>query len=199
MLIRIILFLLFTAATASAQGLDGTWVGVADAEPDSGLPVGVRLTLEERDHLLLLAGHTPPPRAAGGRHVSPGLMRILDRLADTPAQVMTTLGETLVQTPPARALFGDETRFAGSMASVGYRWFTDAASRGVYPDEDHPVRLGFVAHRLDCAGEEIHRELPVLRGSTLPVSREVEGDDPVLARERGHLRRPRRRVASRSC
>ncbi|GAA3605491.1 transcriptional regulator [Agrococcus terreus] len=100
---------------------------------------GLRLTLEERDHLLLLAGHTPPSRAAGGQHVSPGLMRILDRLADTPAQVMTALGETLVQTPPARALFGDETRFEGSMASVGYRWFVDPASRGVYPEEDHPV------------------------------------------------------------
>lgn len=99
---------------------------------------GLRLTLEERDHLFRLAGHTAPARALRSEHVSPGLLRILDRLADTPAQVMTELGETLAQTPAARALFGDETRFEGFARSVGYRWFTDASARDVYPAEDHP-------------------------------------------------------------
>lgn len=100
---------------------------------------GLRLTLEERDHLFRLAGHTAPARALRSDHVSPGLMRVLDRLADTPAQVMTELGETLAQTPPARALFGDETRFEGLARSVGYRWFMDPAARGVYPSEDHAM------------------------------------------------------------
>ncbi|MWC00348.1 helix-turn-helix transcriptional regulator [Agromyces seonyuensis] len=101
---------------------------------------GLRLTLEERDHLFRLAGHTAPARTAlRSDHVSPGLMRILDRLADTPAQVMTGLGETLAQTAAARALFGDETRFEGFARSVGYRWFTDASARDVYPAEDHPL------------------------------------------------------------
>ncbi|MCH6230436.1 helix-turn-helix transcriptional regulator [Microbacterium sp. CFH 31415] len=98
---------------------------------------GMRLSLDERDHLFRLAGHTAPARALRGEHVSPGLMRVLDRLADTPAQVMTELGETLAQTPAARTLFGDETRFEGFMRSVGYRWFMDAAARDVYPHEDH--------------------------------------------------------------
>ena len=100
---------------------------------------GLRLTLDERDHLFRLAGHTAPVRALRGEHVSPGLMRILDRLADTPAQVMTELGETLAQTPAARALFGDETRFEGPMRSVGYRWFVDPSARNVYPADDHPL------------------------------------------------------------
>lgn len=99
---------------------------------------GLRLTLDERDHLFRLAGHTAPTRALRSEHVSPGLLRILDRLSDTPAQVMTGLGETLAQTPAARALFGDETRFEGPARSVGYRWFTDPAARAVYPAEDHP-------------------------------------------------------------
>lgn len=97
----------------------------------------LRLTLAERDHLFRLAGHTAPERARGGDHVSPGLMRVLDRLADTPAQVMTALGETLAQTPPARVLFGDETRFTGAMRSIGYRWFVEPSTRDVYPAEDH--------------------------------------------------------------
>ena len=100
---------------------------------------GLRLTLDERDHLFRLAGHTAPVRTLRSEHVSPGLMRILDRLADTPAQVMTELGETLAQTPAARALFGDETRFEGFMRSVGYRWFVAPAGRNVYPIEDHPA------------------------------------------------------------
>ncbi|WP_345803145.1 helix-turn-helix transcriptional regulator [Microbacterium sp. AZCO] len=98
---------------------------------------GLRLTLDERDHLFRLAGHSAPTRALRTEHVSPGLMRILDRLADTPAQVMTELGETLAQTAAARALFGDETRFEGFARSVGYRWFTDPSARDVYPSEDH--------------------------------------------------------------
>ncbi|MET0780937.1 MAG: helix-turn-helix transcriptional regulator [Microbacterium sp.] len=100
---------------------------------------GLRLTLDERDHLFRLAGHTAPVRALRSEHVSPGTMRVLDRLADTPAQVMTELGETLAQTPAARALFGDETRYEGFMRSVGYRWFVDPGARNVYPVEDHPM------------------------------------------------------------
>lgn len=74
---------------------------------------GLRLTLDERDHLLLLAGHHPPARPGSGMHVNPGLMRILDRLTDTPAQVMGPLGETVAQNPCAVALLGEETKYEG--------------------------------------------------------------------------------------
>jgi transcriptional regulator with XRE-family HTH domain len=100
---------------------------------------GLRLSLDERDHLFRLAGHNAPVRALRSDHVSPGLMRVLDRLTDTPAQVMTELGETLVQTPAARALFGDETRYNGLERSMLYRFFTDPGSRNVYPAEDQPA------------------------------------------------------------
>ena len=100
---------------------------------------GLRLTLDERDHLFRLAGHTAPARALRSDHISPGVMRVLDRLADTPAQVMTELGETLAQTPAARALFGDETRYEGFMRSIAYRWFMQPSARDVYPVEDHPM------------------------------------------------------------
>ena len=98
---------------------------------------GLRLTLDERDHLFLLAGHGKPRRAEQPDHVSPGMMRVLDRLADTLAQVMSGLSETLMQTPAAVALFGDETHFAGPARSVVYSWYTDPASRRIYPEEDH--------------------------------------------------------------
>ena len=98
---------------------------------------GLRLTLDERDHLFRLGGQNAPVRALRGEHISPGIMRVLDRLQDTPAQLISELGEVLVQTGPARALFGDETALTGMSRSVVYRWFTDPAARDVYPAEDH--------------------------------------------------------------
>ncbi|MGO2751035.1 MAG: helix-turn-helix transcriptional regulator [Pseudoclavibacter sp.] len=116
---------------------------------------GLRLTVAERDHLFHLAGHQPPARTFTGEHVSPGLMRILDRLADTPAQVMSAMGETLVQTPAARALFGDETRFTGHARSVVYRWFTVPGSRDVYPESDHTkLSRAFVADARGFAAQQ---------------------------------------------
>jgi len=49
---------------------------------------GLRLSLLERDHLFALAGHSTPRRTSRTDHVAPALMRVLDRLQDTAAQVM---------------------------------------------------------------------------------------------------------------
>jgi hypothetical protein len=102
----------------------------------SALARGLRLTIDERDHLLLLAGHQPPARPGSDGHVSPGLMRILDSLTDTPAQVMGPLGETLAQNSTAVALFGDETAYTGLARSAVYRWFTDPVARSLYQPDD---------------------------------------------------------------
>ncbi len=72
---------------------------------------GLHLTLPECDHLYRLAGHTPPTSASGTtQHIAPGMLRILDRLDDTPAEIVTELGETLRQTRVGVALVGDLTR-----------------------------------------------------------------------------------------
>ncbi|WP_031517440.1 helix-turn-helix transcriptional regulator [Streptomyces sp. NRRL F-5123] len=98
---------------------------------------GLHLSMEERDLLFQLAGHALPHRVWRGDHIDPGMMRILDRLEDTPAQVMNHLGETLRLTRPARALLGDQTAYTGLARSAHYRWFTDPASRLVHPESDH--------------------------------------------------------------
>lgn len=100
---------------------------------------GLRLSLTERDHLFTLAGHMTPRRTSPADHVAPALMRVLDRLQDTPAQVMGELGETLVQTPVAIALLGDQTRYVGAARSAVYRWFTDPTSREIYLSDDHEL------------------------------------------------------------
>jgi len=99
---------------------------------------GLHLSLDERDHLFRLAGHNPPTRGAASEHVSPGLLRIFDRLHDTPAEIVTELGETLRQTALGVALTGDLTAYSGPARSIGYRWFTDPATRQLYAPDDHP-------------------------------------------------------------
>ncbi|GAA1436872.1 helix-turn-helix transcriptional regulator [Microlunatus lacustris] len=98
---------------------------------------GLHLTLDERDHLFRLAGHHPPMRGGDSEHISPGLLRILDRLDDTPAEIVTELGETLRQSPLGVALTGDLTRYSGPARSIGYRWFTNPDTRQLYAEEDH--------------------------------------------------------------
>lgn len=108
---------------------------------------GLHLSLAERDHLFRLGGHPVPRRNLRGDHINPGMMRILDRLEDTPAQVMNNLGETLKQTRAGIALLGDHSRYTGLSRSILYRWFTDPQARLIYPPDDHPTHSrNFVAH-----------------------------------------------------
>lgn len=118
---------------------------------------GLHLSLAERDHVFRLAGHNPPARGASSEHIGPGLLRIFDRLHDTPAEIVTELGETLRQTPVGVALTGDASARQGPERSVGYRWFTDPSARAPYPLEERAVLSRVYASGL--------RELITLRGA----------------------------------
>ena len=67
-------------------------------------PARLRLTLDERDHLFGLIGHNAPARFHHSEHVSPTLLRVLDRLHDSPALVLTDLADILAQNPLSVAL-----------------------------------------------------------------------------------------------
>ena len=98
---------------------------------------GLHLSVDERDHLFRLAGHRPPARGAGSDHITPGMLRIFDRLEDTPAEIVTELGETLRQNALGAALTGDTMSRAGPERSIGFRWFVDPTVRELYAQEDH--------------------------------------------------------------
>jgi transcriptional regulator with XRE-family HTH domain len=125
---------------------------------------GLHLSLAERDHLFRLAGHRPPAPGSETEHISPGLLRILDRLHDTPAEIVTELGETLRQTSLGVALTGELTGYRGPARSIGYRWFTDPATRLRYAPEDREF-LG----RLWASGlrEAVARRGPSSRAARL--------------------------------
>jgi transcriptional regulator with XRE-family HTH domain len=103
----------------------------------AGIARGLRLSLEERDHLFRLGGYATSRRVRRADHVNPGMMRIFDGLDGAAAQVVSDLGETLRQTRLASALLGDETGYTGMARSLHYRWFTDPGARRSYLPEDH--------------------------------------------------------------
>jgi MmyB-like transcription regulator ligand binding domain/Helix-turn-helix domain len=102
----------------------------------AALARALRLTGAERDYLFQIAGHNPPAAATPATHVARARLRVPDRLSDTPALIVSSLGETLVQNGMAAALFGDKSGYAGLARSEIYRWFTDPAEQLRYPDED---------------------------------------------------------------
>ncbi|HUB42846.1 MAG TPA: helix-turn-helix transcriptional regulator [Streptosporangiaceae bacterium] len=102
----------------------------------ASLARALRLTSGERDYLFQIAGHNAPASVSAAAHVAPALLRVLDRLSDTPALIVSGLGETLVQNRMAEALFGDQSGYRGLARSGIYRWFTDPAERLRYPEQD---------------------------------------------------------------
>lgn len=105
----------------------------------SSLARALRLGIDERDHLFRLAGHGTPQRTPLDTHVAPALQRVLDRLDDTPALILSGLNETLMQNRLAVALLGDHSAHTGLSRSGVHRWFTDpAADRDLYPLADQP-------------------------------------------------------------
>ncbi|GAA0519262.1 XRE family transcriptional regulator [Paractinoplanes deccanensis] len=143
----------------------------------TALARALRLSDDERAHLFHLAGHQPPPADGVARLARAGLLRMLDLLGDTPAMVLSDLGEVLAQNRMNLLMAGDLTRFTGDDRYMVHRWFTDPASRDARrPDEvahasrqlvadlravagrrsGDPVVAGLVA-RLQAASDEFRR------------------------------------------
>ncbi|MFI6294836.1 helix-turn-helix domain-containing protein [Nonomuraea sp. NPDC050790] len=112
----------------------------------AALARALRLDADEREHLFLLAGRTPPAGHGTAVHVQPAMLALLDRLDSTPARIITDLHETLAQNRLATALIGPPTD-----DSYVQRWFTDPASRAIYPVADHPHHARVLVHDLRAA------------------------------------------------
>lgn len=110
-------------------------------QPSTGmlaaLARALRLSTDERDYLYRVAGHSAPEHFSAGDYIAPGLLRVLDRLTDTPALIISAIGETLVQNLPATALFDDVSHLTGLERSNIYRWFVHPEQeRWRYPEYD---------------------------------------------------------------
>ena len=102
----------------------------------TALARALRLTDDERDHLFHLVGEEPPRRESTSGHVRPGLLLVLDRLHDTPAQVVSDCGVVLAQNAMARALSGDACARPPRDRNLLRRFFLEPEVRELFPPED---------------------------------------------------------------
>ncbi|GGS44778.1 helix-turn-helix transcriptional regulator [Streptomyces cinerochromogenes] len=105
----------------------------------TALARALRLTEDERDHLFHLVGEEPPRREGASPHVRPGLLLVLDRLYDSPAQVVTDWGTVLAQNALAKALVGDVSSRPARERNLTRRFFLDPTARALFPPEDLPA------------------------------------------------------------
>jgi transcriptional regulator with XRE-family HTH domain len=96
----------------------------------------LRLTHEERAHLFRVAGHVEPEAGRIDRHITPGVQRILDRLADVPVMVVDAAWDIVALNPLATALLGDPGAGNARERNILWRHFTGARSRLVRSSED---------------------------------------------------------------
>ncbi|HTJ67003.1 MAG TPA: helix-turn-helix transcriptional regulator [Actinospica sp.] len=86
----------------------------------------LRLTEDECDYLHRLAGYQTRARETTSGHVRPGLLLILDRLVDAPAQVMSDTGQVLARNAMAEALFGGPA-LPGRAGNANWNLFGNSA------------------------------------------------------------------------
>ncbi|ADJ46880.1 XRE family transcriptional regulator [Amycolatopsis mediterranei U32] len=77
------------------------------AQVVEALARALRLTHDERTHLFRLAGLAPPGPGTVPRHITPGVHRMLDRLAGTPVAVFDAAWNQLLANPLYTALMGE--------------------------------------------------------------------------------------------
>jgi transcriptional regulator with XRE-family HTH domain len=95
----------------------------------AALARALRLEPDERDHLYLLAGHAAPRRTHISSHVTPGLHRLVDRLADIPVAVFDAAWTIILWNPTWAALMGDPSQLSGRDRNLIWRAFTGASTR----------------------------------------------------------------------
>ena len=90
----------------------------------------LRLDHEESDRLYRMAGHLPPTSGRMVREITPSVLRIVDRLGETPVAVIDAAWETVVQNRAADALFGDVSHLGGRGRNRAWRTFMDVPGMG---------------------------------------------------------------------
>jgi transcriptional regulator with XRE-family HTH domain len=129
----------------------------------AALARALRLSDDERDHLFHLAGHQPPPATGTAQLARAGLLRMLDLLGDTPAIVLSDLGETLAQNRGALLLSGDQVGLEGDRRYHAYRWFTDPVARAIHPAEDEERHSRVIVADLRAVAGRRHDDPEITR------------------------------------
>jgi transcriptional regulator with XRE-family HTH domain len=95
----------------------------------AALSRALRLTIEERDHLYMVAGQAPPKRSAMTTHVPPSVLRLVDRLGDLPAAVYDPAWTIISWNAAWASLMGDPSTAVGRERNLIWRTFTGRSTR----------------------------------------------------------------------
>jgi transcriptional regulator with XRE-family HTH domain len=97
----------------------------------------LRLSDDERAHLFRVAGQAEPVPGDIDRHITPGVQRVLDRLADVPVVVIDASWTVIAANPLAVALVGDAAAEPDPRdRNIAWRHFTGAPTRYARDAED---------------------------------------------------------------
>jgi transcriptional regulator with XRE-family HTH domain len=121
----------------------------------AALARALRLTDDERDHLFRLAGEPAPEPQARSEHLRPGVLHLLDRLADSAVMVVNDLGDVLAWTPLAQALWTDFSALPAGQRNLYRIFFTgpEELQRLLPEDREHGAR----AHVADLRATSARR------------------------------------------
>ncbi|WP_020499846.1 helix-turn-helix transcriptional regulator [Sciscionella marina] len=89
----------------------------------TALTRALRLERDERDQVFRLAGSSPPLSGRIEMSLRPSVLRLLERLSDLPALVLSAKGDVLAQNSMARALFGDLMRWPDGQRNIIWQRF----------------------------------------------------------------------------
>jgi transcriptional regulator with XRE-family HTH domain len=114
----------------------------------------LRLSDDERAHLFRVAGQAEPRPGQIDRHITPGVQRVLDRLADVPVVVIDAAWTVIAANPLAVALVGEAAGEADPRArNVAWRHFTGAPTRYARDaEEDARLEVEAVADLREALG-----------------------------------------------
>ena len=104
------------------------------------LATALRLSEDERDHMFRLAHVAVPSTGVVPRHIPPGVQRILDRLADTPAAVFTATHDLLLWNQMWAAVNGDPAQLTGLERNIVWQHFITGQDSMSF-DEAHAVEF----------------------------------------------------------
>jgi transcriptional regulator with XRE-family HTH domain len=124
----------------------------------------LRLSDDERAHLYRVAGQLTPTAGRIDRHLTPGVQRVLDRLADVPVMVLDAAWTIVAANPLAHALLGSEPG-----VNIARAHFTGAPSRVHHTEKSFEAEV--VADLHAAAGrfpddERLHALIAELRGTS---------------------------------
>ena len=119
----------------------------------ASLARALRLSSDERSHLLRLAGHAEPGPGTIDRHITPSVQRVLDRLTELPVMVVDAAGELVAANALATALIGDLSGASRRERTFAWRQFTGLPSPLLRtPAEQAEIEAGQVAELHDALG-----------------------------------------------